>query len=54
VAHKRAEYPSALEETFGQALWLGQETGHNNVGIANCKSAIANLKFEVVPAEQIS
>jgi hypothetical protein len=25
----RAERLSALVETFGRGLWLGQETGHN-------------------------
>jgi hypothetical protein len=29
ATRKRAENASALEETFGQRVWLGQETGHN-------------------------
>jgi hypothetical protein len=29
AACKRAENPSALEETFGHGPWLGRETGHN-------------------------
>ena len=35
AAYARAERPSALGETFGQALWLGRETGHNEARLKN-------------------
>ncbi len=36
LRHTRAlNAQSALGETFGQALWLGRETGHNEARLKN-------------------
>jgi hypothetical protein len=52
AAHKRAEYPSALRETFGQRPWPGQETGHNGTPVEAGTPTLTRFSYRrYIPAE---